>query len=98
MALVINDLPLEVIVHILLFLPIRDLLQALLACRVFYHAGNIAYSRRHHNQLGLWFLYKFQNTKFFSLQIYRPRHTGIYCISQGGWDRAISKEGNGCCM
>lgn len=51
MALVVPDLPLEVIVHILSFLPIADLLQAMLACRAFYHAANITYSRQHHQQL-----------------------------------------------
>ena len=53
MELVITDLPLEVIVHVLSFLPIADLLQAVLACRAFYHAANITYSRQHHQQLGL---------------------------------------------
>jgi len=53
MALGITDLPLEVIVHVLLFLPVDDLLQAAIVCRVFYHAANITYSRQHHWQLGL---------------------------------------------
>jgi len=53
MALIITDLPLEVIVHILSFLPITDLLQAAIVCHVFYHAANVTYSRQHHRQLGL---------------------------------------------
>jgi len=53
MALVTTDLPLEVIVHILSFLPITDLLQAAIVCRVFYHAANVTYSQQHHRQLGL---------------------------------------------
>ena len=52
MALVISDLPLEVIVYILSFLPVRDLLQAIFACHVFYRAANVAYSHHHHKQLG----------------------------------------------
>ena len=53
MALVTTDLPLEVIVHIFSFLPITDLLQAAIVCRVFYHAANVTYSQQHHRQLGL---------------------------------------------
>jgi len=53
MALFISDLPLEVVVHILSFLPLVDLLRATLVCHVFYHAANITYSRHHRKQLGL---------------------------------------------
>jgi len=77
MALIITDLPLEVIVHILSFLPIMDLLQALLVCRVLYHAANIAYSRQHHNQLGLC---------IHSLRIV------TYCILEGGQDIVVVKD------
>jgi len=57
MALVLTDLPLEVVVYVLSFLPIGNLLQATLTCRVFYHAANVAYSRHHRKQLGLWFVF-----------------------------------------
>jgi len=62
MVLVITDLPLEVVVHILSFLPIEDLLQAQLACQVFYNAGHITYSHHHCQQLGLLSVYLHMRT------------------------------------
>ena len=66
MALVVTDLPLELIVDILSFLPVVDLLQAVISCRVFYHAANITYSRHHRKQLGSLFVYIYIYKQFSS--------------------------------
>jgi len=67
MALIVTDFPLEIMVHILSLLPVVDLLQAMPACRLFCHAANIAYSRRHRKQLGLLLAYICYRTIFLIL-------------------------------